>query len=115
MQLALRMGRTLAELQSSMSSQEFSLWMQLYRDDQWGDGPANDRADQRAGVIAATFANFAGKQLAKGAKPLKASDFFSKPVTQDAPKEVDPVAFFTAVSKNAKFDKKGKRNAGSSY
>jgi hypothetical protein len=116
MLLALRLGRTLEELQNSMSSQEFSLWMQMYSEDQWGDGPANDRADERAGLVAATIANFAGKTLKKDAKQMKPSDFFAKTAApQEAPKEVDPVAFFTAVSKNAKFDKKGVRNASSSH
>lgn len=100
------MGRTLAELQRDMSSQEFSLWLAMYDEDQLGEA----RKDLRAGVIAAAIGNYAGKTRKSDAKPLTPSDFFgtSAPKPQEEP---DPVAFFTAVSKTAKFDKKGAKRA----
>lgn len=105
------MGRTLAELQQDMSSQEFSLWLQFYQDEQWGDASAERRADLRAGVVAATIGNFAGMTRKKGAEPLQPSDFFPDSLSAAEPDEpvaeIDPIAHFTAISKTAKLHKKG--------
>jgi hypothetical protein len=95
MMLALRLGRTLDELRSSMSSQEFSLWTALYRDDQWGEA----RDDMRAGVVASTIANYAGKMRSEHAEPAQPSDFMPSLAKPEEAVEPDPVAFFTAVAK----------------
>lgn len=98
--LALKMGRTLDELYASMSSREFSLWVEMYRDDQWGEA----REDLRAGLIAATVANYAGK-VRTDSNALGAEAFFPGLVKEvEVQEEPDPIAFFTAVaaSKNQK-------------
>lgn len=51
--LALKMGRTVAELQRSMSSAEFGEWVAFYSIEPFGDRVA----DLRAGVVASTVAN----------------------------------------------------------
>jgi hypothetical protein len=103
MMLALRMGRTLGELCQSMSSAEFSLWIEAYRDDQWGE----KRDDWRAGVVASTVANFAGRQLASNASSTKPEDFMPKFGADDECEaaEPDPVAYFTAIANNQPYDK----------
>jgi hypothetical protein len=101
MMLALKLGRTLAELGRTMYSAEFSLWIELYQEDLWGEL----RDYERAGVIAATVANYAGMMRAQGTDPLRPSDFMPRMRGQSEPpeevvEEPDPVAFFTAVSKS---------------
>lgn len=103
MTLALKMGRTLDELSKSMSSHEFSLWMEMYREDQWGSA----REDMRAGLIAATIANYAGR-VRTDSQALAPGDFFpglDKAVAVQ--EEPDPVAFFTAVAASKNFNAKG--------
>lgn len=103
MMLALRMGRTLEELFRSMSSQEFSLWIDMYNDDQLGEA----RKDKRAGVIAAAVANYAGK-VRKDSQPVTADTFFPGLVkVAKVEEDPDPVAFFTAVAQSKKFNEKG--------
>jgi hypothetical protein len=106
MMLALKLGRTLEELGRSMSSYEFSLWCALYDIDQWGEL----RADERAGIISSTIANWAGMMRSKESEPLVPRDFMphlprSPEAEAEAEAEPDPVEFFSAVS--ARFDKKG--------
>jgi len=98
MMLALRMGRTLEELCASMSSAEFSLWIEAYNEDQWGD----KWHDWRAGLVASTVANFAGKTLGKGAKNLSPQDFMPSTSADDdeedgEAEEPDPFAFFSEM------------------
>jgi hypothetical protein len=97
MMLALKMGRTLEELCSSMSSQEFSLWLDMYSDDQWGEA----RDDLRAGIIASTIANYAGKMRSEHAQPAQPSDFMPSLAKDEVIEEPDPIAYFTAIA-NAK-------------
>lgn len=97
MMLALRMGRTLAELGATMSAQEFALWQALYLENHWGEL----YADQRAGIIASTIANYAGMQRAKGAAPARPSDFMPykpKGYDDDVEVEADPLEYFTSVA-----------------
>lgn len=80
-----------------MSSAEFSLWIEAYRDDQWGDV----WHDWRAGMIASTVANFAGKTLAKGMRGTTAKDFMPQIVKDEEENTVcepDPFAFFSAMN-----------------
>ncbi len=65
-------GCTLGELGRRMSSQEFSLWFAL-----WLKEPAALRADMRAGIVAATVANYAGKALKDDADPAQPRDFLT--------------------------------------
>ena len=105
MRLALRLGRTLAELMDSMSSAEFSLWIEAYKQDEWGETPRRMHAELVGGVVASTVANYAGKQRADGAAMAQPSDFLLT-TKAEAPAEPDPVAFFTAVANSEKFNKK---------
>lgn len=94
MMLALRMGRTLEELGRTMSSQEFSLWLALYQDDLWGEMGEY----HRAGIIAATVANYAGMMRSKESEPARPSDFMPMQKQDDEPVvEPDPVAHFSAL------------------
>jgi hypothetical protein len=103
MMLALRMGRTLGELHSTMSSQEFSLWLDMYEVDQWGEA----RDDFRAGTIASTVANYAGKTRAERAPTAEPGDFMpslAKKIEEET--DPDPVAYFTAVAATKPFEKR---------
>jgi hypothetical protein len=96
MMLALKLGRTLEELGRTMSYAEFALWQALYDKDHWGEL----RADERAGIVAATVANYAGKQRASGVEPALPRDFMphAPPDEDEHEVEPDPVAFFSAVA-----------------
>jgi hypothetical protein len=91
MMLALKMGRTLEELGRSMSSNEFSLWMELYRENMWGE----QFAYERAGIVASTIANCAGMTRAKGAEPAAPADFmpYKPKAAREEDAEPDPMAF----------------------
>lgn len=100
--LALRMGRTIGELMATMSSQEFSIWIELYKEDRWGE----DLLDLRAGVISATVANYAGKVRKGNSAQAVAADFFpSLADAQEVAKEPDPLTFFAAVAASKSFNK----------
>lgn len=86
-----------------MSSAEFSLWIESYKEDQWGD----KWQDWRTGVIASTIANFAGKTLANGHPGTDPKDFMPNFDQEDVVIEPDPVAFFTAIANDQKFPTKG--------
>lgn len=88
----MRLGRTLGELGETMSSEEFSLWLALYKRAPWDE----TRGDINAGIIAATIANYSGKMRSESAPPAQASDFMlfiEKPVAEPEP-ELDPMEFF---------------------
>lgn len=95
MMLALKMGRTLEELGRTMSSQEFALWLELYEEDLWGE-----MADyHRAGIVAATVANYAGMMRDKGTGPASPQDFMPyKPKGSDEPEtEPDPIEYVMSI------------------
>ena len=69
--LALAMGRTIQELRAVLSYAEFQEWCGYYQIEPWGE----DRADLRAGIVASTIANYAGKLRAEGAEPAIPADF----------------------------------------
>ena len=69
--LALAMGRTIQELRAVLSYAEFQEWCWYYQIEPWGE----DRADLRAGIVASTIANYAGKLRAEGAEPAIPADF----------------------------------------
>jgi hypothetical protein len=69
--LALAMGRTIQELRAVLSYREFCEWCLYYQIEPWGE----DRADLRAGIVASSIANYAGKQRADSAYPALPSDF----------------------------------------
>lgn len=97
MMLALKMGRTLEELGRSMSSSEFSLWVELYRENMWGE----QFAYERAGIIASTVANYAGMTRAKGSEPSAPADFMPYKLKDraQAEEEPDPIAFAMIAKK----------------
>jgi len=49
----LALGRTVSELEATISVREFEEWIAFYSFEPWGD----ERADIRSGVIASTVAN----------------------------------------------------------
>ncbi|EXI86092.1 MAG: hypothetical protein AW12_02174 [Candidatus Accumulibacter sp. BA-94] len=69
--LALAMGRTLQELRAALSYAEFQEWCLYYQIEPWGE----DRSDLRAGIVASTVANYAGRTRAEGAEPVRPADF----------------------------------------
>lgn len=78
-----------------MSSAEFSLWAEAYKDDQWGDM----WEDWRMGVIASTVANFAGKTLAKSVQGTTPKDFMPKfGAEEEVVSSPDPFAFFSQMN-----------------
>lgn len=95
MMLALKLGRTLEELGRTMTSHEFSLWVELYLENQWGEMFAYERA----GIIASTVANYAGMMRPKSAEPARPSDFMPmKPKGAEQEEvEPDPVEYFKRV------------------
>ena len=95
MLLALAMGRTLGELGEQMTGEEFGYWSALYRSDPWGE----QRADLRAGIVAATVANYAGKMRGERSEPARPSDYMPYlERTEDVNLDPDPIAFFGAIS-----------------
>lgn len=97
MSLALRFGRTLDELGSTMSSAEFSLWLQFYEENPW------DGEWLRTGMVCSTIANYAGKQRIETADadspfnympPWKKDETTVEAGTTSDKGEVDPVLFF---------------------
>jgi len=82
--LALAMGRTIQELRSTLSYAEFCEWCLYYQIEPWGE----DRADLRAGIVASTIANYAGKLRAEGADPALPADFM--PYLERAETAADP-------------------------
>lgn len=68
--VAALLGRTVDELQRSMSSAEFVDWCAFYEIEPWGYEAEN----WRMGVVAATVANYSGNVK----KPLKVSDFLPR-------------------------------------
>ena len=82
--LALAMGKTLQELRSVLSYREFLDWCVYYEVEPWGE----PRADLRAGIVASTIANYAGKQRAEGRPPATPADFL--PYLDRPPVEISP-------------------------
>ena len=66
---------TVGELLSRISSRELTEWQAYYSLDPFGE----DRADLRAGIIAATTANMLRAKGAKGYKPQDFMPRFEKP------------------------------------
>jgi hypothetical protein len=64
---ALLGGRTVEELQSAMSSDEFTSWCEFYALEPWG----SDVENWRMGVVAAVTANYSGRAK----RSLDPSDF----------------------------------------
>jgi len=68
--LALALGKSVAEIEGTMSSREISEWMAFYRLEPWGD----DRADLRTGIVASTIANV---NRGKDTKSYQPQDFMA--------------------------------------
>lgn len=67
-----------------MDDYEYMLWEAEYMRSPWHE----ERADLRAGIIASTIANFAGKSLSQSAPNAKPLDYM--PYSQPEPEEVVP-------------------------
>jgi hypothetical protein len=85
------LGRTLGELGATMSSQEFSVWMDEYAREPWGD----NRADLHAAMLGATIANHAGKMRKQ---PAKLTEFLLD-FRRTEEKESDPAEFFDMLNR----------------
>lgn len=72
--LARTLGATFGELCDRMTSEEFALWRAEYAREPWGD----IRGDLRAGIVASTIANFAGRTLDKNAQRSTAADYMPR-------------------------------------
>lgn len=95
MKLALRLGRTLAELGETMSAEEFGLWAALYTSDPFDEL----RADYQTGLVCATVANWSGRILREGAQPMSPLDFmpFRERPAAEPEVESDPIAHFRSL------------------
>lgn len=85
-----------------IDSTEFTEWMAYDNIDPFGD----QRADLRAGIVAATVANFS---MSPAQPPLTAADFmpFSKPLEEIKPVLLADVEAQSRLLKDALFGKKG--------
>lgn len=87
--------RSVRELTETMDSAEYCLWAAEYSENPWGEG----RKDLRAGIIASSIANWAGKSRKEGAPPMSPIDCmpFSQPDPQEASDSAEDIA---AIIKN---------------
>lgn len=69
--LALAMGRTVAELGAVLSYREFQEWCLFFQIEPWGE----QRADLRAGIVASTIANYAGRVRSEDAGAAAPQEF----------------------------------------
>lgn len=74
------------ELGRTMSAEEFGLWCAFHALEPWGEA----RADLRAGIIAATVANYAGKSRRANAPAAKPADFLPPANGHDETAEQEP-------------------------
>lgn len=85
--LARTLGRTFHEICETVTAQEFALWLAEYAREPWGEV----RSDLRAGIVASTVANFAGRQLPRDAEAKRPSDYMPfldvKKPAADGPQE----------------------------
>lgn len=79
----------MAELGETMSSAEFSVWLEMYKQAPWDD----TRGDVRAAIVAATVANYAGKVRKEGAGEAQVIDFIAFREREEIA-EPDPMEFF---------------------
>ena len=81
--------RSLADLLENMDSEEVCLWVAEYLRNPWDEA----RADLRAGIIASSIANYAGKSLKDGSSvtPLDCMPY-SQPEPEAAPVSADGIA-----------------------
>jgi hypothetical protein len=92
--LALKMGRTVAELQRSMSSAEFGEWVAFYSIEPFGD-----RIDDlRSGVIASTVANVNRGKDAPIVRPLDLIPWAQVPEPEKAAPAPEVVAAVFGVN-----------------
>lgn len=68
------LGKTVGELESTLSSNDLSEWMAYFRVEPFGE----DRKDLRMGILASVIAN---SNRGKSQRPFKPSDFM--PYAQD--------------------------------
>lgn len=68
----MELGRTVSELEASMSSSEFTQWMAFYNVQPFGP----ERDNVHAGIVASTVAN---ANRGKSQRPFAVSDFVLKP------------------------------------
>lgn len=90
------------ELLSRIDSAEITEWMELWRQEGWGE----QRADLRNGIVASTIANYAGKTRGDG-DPASPWDFmpYIERKAQNEPVYVDDPAEMSKLLKAAVFGK----------
>lgn len=99
MRLCLALGCTLAELGERMTSQEFGLWIAYHQIEPFGEV----RADLRAGIVASTVANYAGRMRTKeagAAQPSEFMPFLKHDEPEQTVQEPDPIAYFNSLRKS---------------
>lgn len=85
-------ARNIAELQDTMTAEEFGLWQTLWNIEPWGDV----RTDLAGATIASAVANHAGMTRNSPTTPMDYLPPWAKGADPE-PEEVDPVAFFKAM------------------
>ena len=88
--LAWQMGRTVEELQESMSQVEFLEWSQFLTEIPGGD----DWANWRAALVASTIAQ---AHCGKRANQFPIKDFMPKPPENQKPMMTNPESFFSIL------------------
>lgn len=72
MRLALSMGEPdLDAFAARITSGQLTEWQAYFAEEPWGE----ERADLRSGILASTIANWSGKVLREGEKPMTPRDF----------------------------------------
>lgn len=90
--LALALGRTVAELEASLSSSEFTEWMRFYRENPFGTWRDNWHSAQIAALL---FNANRGKQ-----QPMKVADFMFMSEAESKQKaDLEMLAALDAVAK----------------
>ena len=111
--LALALGRTVAEMERSVSFREFRQWVAYYNAEPWG----TERLETMGAHIAAEVANVPFVMFGKGnRRPFKAADFLPKsPAPEQSQQDMAGVLFAAAqAAKYAKELRERKRAPGNS-
>lgn len=81
--------RSVRELTETMDSDEFCLWVAEFELNPWDE----QRADLRAGVVASTIANYAGRSRKENTEPAKPIDYmpYSQPKPEAKPDDAESI------------------------
>lgn len=96
--LALALGMSVAEAQSRISSAEFAEWIAFSRLEPYGP----ERADLRAGIVAATVANVHRDPKSKPFAPSAFMPEFDRQVRRQSIEEMKAALGMTGAGSNAR-------------